>query len=82
MLYDYTATTTDSIDQIATDAIATAEALVAEAIASTPPTWAGTIGPLEQAGTVMGDAYGRSPFTTRFDTHLAYKRMLTPTSRG
>ena len=23
--------------------------------------------------------FGRSPFTTRFDTHLAYKRMLTPT---
>src|SRR5690606_28265950 len=22
--------------------------------------------------------YGRSPFTTRFDTHVAYKRMLTP----
>lgn len=65
MLYDYTSTTADGIDQIADAAISNAETLVDQAIASTPRTWAETIGPLEQAGTIIGDAYGRSPFMAR-----------------
>ncbi len=65
MLYDYTSTTADVITKIAEDAIAKAEALVATAIASSPRTWADTIEPLEQAGTIMGEAYGRSPFMAR-----------------
>ncbi|MDX2343532.1 MAG: M3 family metallopeptidase [Acidimicrobiia bacterium] len=65
MLYDYTATTADGIDEIANSAVAQAEALVAKAIASSPPSWANTIAPLEEAGTLIGDAYGRSPFMAR-----------------
>lgn len=66
MLYDYTATTADGIAAIAESAIADADKLVATAIAAPAPrTWRDTIAPLEAAGTIMGDAYGRSPFMAR-----------------
>jgi thimet oligopeptidase len=66
MLYDYATTTADGIDAIAETAIADANQLVASAIAApSPRTWANTIDPLERAGTIMGDAYGRSPFMAR-----------------
>jgi Zn-dependent oligopeptidase len=66
MLHDYTAATADGIDEIAESAIANADQLVAAAIAApSPRTWANTIAPLEQAGTIMGDAYGQSPFMAR-----------------
>jgi Zn-dependent oligopeptidase len=65
MLYDYTSMTADRIAEIANDAIAQADTLVAAAVASFPRTWADTIAPLEEAGTIMGDAYGQSPFMAR-----------------
>ena len=65
MLYDYTATTVDPIEKIGDDAISAANALVARAVASAPRTWDATITPLEDAGTLMGAAYGQSPFMAR-----------------
>lgn len=66
MLYDYTATTAARIEAIAEAAIAEADELVASAIAAdSPRTWATTVAPLEAAGTIMGDAYGQSPFMAR-----------------
>jgi thimet oligopeptidase len=65
MLYDYTATTAELVEQIGKDAISRAEALVTAAIASSPRTWESTITPLEEAGTILGEAYGQSPFMAR-----------------
>lgn len=65
MLYDYTATTADLVVRIGEDAIARAEALVESAVASSPRTWENTIEPLEEVGTILGEAYGRSPFMAR-----------------
>ncbi|MCP4965434.1 MAG: Zn-dependent oligopeptidase [bacterium] len=65
MLYDYTSITADRVTEIADDAIASADSLVADAVTSEPRSWATTIAPLEQAGTIMGDAYGQSPFMAR-----------------
>lgn len=77
MLYDYTATTAPGIDKIANDAISQAEALVAQAIASSPRTWADTIAPLEDAGTILSDAYGRAPFMARVHTEKAVRDRAT-----
>jgi thimet oligopeptidase len=66
MLYDYTSTTPGGIDAIANKAIAAADEFVADTVAAPDPrTWASTIAPLERAGTIMGDAYGQSPFMGR-----------------
>jgi thimet oligopeptidase len=66
MLYDYTSVTPDGVVAIADEAIERAEALVTEAITvELPRTWDNTITPLERAGAVIGDAYGRSPFMAR-----------------
>jgi Zn-dependent oligopeptidase len=66
MLYDYTSTTPESIDAIADEAVRRADELVSRVVAATEPrTWNNTIAPLETAFTIMGDAYGRSPFMAR-----------------
>ena len=65
MLYDYTTITADLVDQIGNDAIAAADKLVTDSVGSSPRSWAQTIVPLEAAGTVLGEAYGRSPFMAR-----------------
>ncbi len=65
MLYDYTSTTPEGVETIADEAMAQADQLVAKAIAAAPRTWDNTIAPLEEASTVMGDAYGQSPFMAR-----------------
>jgi thimet oligopeptidase len=65
MLYDYTATTAERVASIADEAIAAADALVAQAVSARPRSWANTIAPLERAGTLMGDASGRSSFMGR-----------------
>jgi thimet oligopeptidase len=66
MLYDYTSTTPEGVDAIADDAIRRADELVDQAVAITGPrTWQNTIAPLEAAFTIMGDAYGQSPFMAR-----------------
>jgi thimet oligopeptidase len=66
MLYDYTSTTPEGVDATADTAIAQADELVAQVVAVTAPrTWANTIAPLEVAFTIMGDAYGQSPFMAR-----------------
>lgn len=70
MLYDYTPTNPELVRTIAEQAIARADALVGEAVAApSPRTWDNTIEPLEQAGTVIADAYGRSPFMARVHPH-------------
>ncbi|MDJ0924057.1 MAG: M3 family metallopeptidase [Acidimicrobiia bacterium] len=66
MLHDYTSTTADGIEVIAESAIAQADELVAAVVAAPAPrTWANTMAPLEEAGTIVGDAYGQSPFMAR-----------------
>ncbi|MEA2001183.1 MAG: M3 family metallopeptidase, partial [Actinomycetota bacterium] len=66
MLYDYTSTTAVGIEEIAEQAIAQADELVAQAVSvKTQRTWDNTIAPLEQAGTIMADTYGQSPFMGR-----------------
>ena len=65
MLYDYTATTTELVAQLGTDAIAAADTLVASAINNLPRTWENTVAPLEEAMAVIGTAYGQSPFMAR-----------------
>ncbi|MGA9594791.1 MAG: M3 family metallopeptidase [Acidimicrobiia bacterium] len=77
MLYDYTATSPELVETIGEDAINRAEALVTTAIASTPRTWDNTIVPLEEAGTILGDAYGRSPFMARVHPDRAIRDKAT-----
>ena len=77
MLYDYTSMTADRVAEIANAAIEEADTLVAAAVASSPRTWADTIAPLEEAGTIMGDAYGRSPFMARVHPDKAVRDRAT-----
>ena len=65
MLYDYTTISADLVATIADEAIKTADSLVSTAVASSPRTWTDTIAPLEEAGALVGVAYGRSAFMAR-----------------
>jgi thimet oligopeptidase len=77
MLYDYTSTTVELVERIGADAIAAADALVDEAVASSPRSWDATIAPLEAASTLMGTAYGRSPFMARVHPDKAIRDKAT-----
>ena len=77
MLYDYTATTPKRVEEVGEDAIARAEALVSSAVATTPRTWENTIAPLEEVGTILGEAYGRSPFMARVHPDRAVRDKAT-----
>ncbi len=65
MLYDYTSTTPDLVEKIGADAINRSETLIESVVAASPRTWLNTIEPLEDIGTILGEAYGRSPFMAR-----------------
>jgi thimet oligopeptidase len=66
MLHDYTNTTAEDVDRITAEAITEADALVDRAVhAAAPRTWGNTIEPLEDAATLVADAYGRGPFMAR-----------------
>lgn len=63
MLYDYTTVTADSVRDETDAALATADALVTEAVASAgSPSLASTLLPLELAGAELVRAYGRGAF--------------------
>jgi thimet oligopeptidase len=62
---DYSSVTAPDVTSITAEAMAAADALVAEAIADGGRTFAGTMQPLEEAATVMADAYGRGVFLGR-----------------
>ncbi|MCP3995992.1 MAG: Zn-dependent oligopeptidase [bacterium] len=79
MLYDYSPTTADLVAAIGEEAIAEADELVSAAIASSPRTWSNTIAPLERAGTVLGVAYGRSPFMARVHAEREVRDQATET---
>jgi len=61
MLYDYTTATAESVRSETDAAIAEADALVADAVAA-PPSFTGTLQPLELAGAELVRAYGRGAF--------------------
>jgi thimet oligopeptidase len=61
MLYDYTTVTADAVRHETDAAMAGADVLVAEAVAA-PPSFAGTLQPLELAGAELVRAYGRGAF--------------------
>ncbi|MDJ0952517.1 MAG: M3 family metallopeptidase [Acidimicrobiia bacterium] len=77
MLYDYTSTSADLVDEIGNDAIAKADDLVSRSVASSPRSWADTIAPLEAASVVLGEAYGRSPFMARVHPDKAVRDKAT-----
>jgi thimet oligopeptidase len=61
MLHDYTAVTAESVHQVTAAALARADDLVANAVAA-PPSFEGTMLPLELAGAELVAAYGRGAF--------------------
>lgn len=65
MLYDYTSTTTALVERIGEETIHAAEDLVTSAVSASPRSWENTIAPLEEVGTLLGEAYGKSPFMAR-----------------
>ncbi len=74
MLTDYTAVTPEAVTDAADTAIAAAEALVDETVASTDaPSFARTLGPLELAGAEIGSGYGRSAFMARVHPDAAVR---------
>jgi thimet oligopeptidase len=63
MPYDYTTATADAVRILTDKALAAADELVAGAVASADtPTFDGTLRPLDAAGAVIADAYGRGAF--------------------
>jgi len=65
---DYTGTTADGVHSLTSEAIAVADELVNAAIADSDRTFVGTMQPLEEAATLMADAYGRGAFLARVHT--------------
>ena len=61
MLHDYTAVTSESVHQVTAAALARADDLVANAVAA-PPSFEGTMLPLELAAAELVAAYGRGAF--------------------
>src|SRR5687768_12443841 len=72
MLYDYTTTTVESVTKETDTAIATADALVADAVAA-PPSFDATLRPLELAGAELVRAYGRGAFMGQVHTDPAVR---------
>jgi thimet oligopeptidase len=72
MSYDYATVTVDSVRHETDAAIATADALVAEAV-SAPPSLATTLQPLELAGAELVRAYGRAGFMGQVHTDAAVR---------
>src|SRR5688500_4307807 len=72
MLYDYTTTTAESVTNETDTAIATADGLVAEAVAA-PPSFDATLRPLELAGAELVRAYGRGAFMGQVHTDPAVR---------
>jgi thimet oligopeptidase len=72
MLYDYTNTSVASVTEETDAAIARADALVAEAV-SGPPSFEGTLLPLELAGAELVRAYGRGAFLGQVHTDSAVR---------
>ena len=72
MLYDYTNTSVASVTEETDAAIARADALVAEAV-SAPPSFEGTLLPLELAGAELVRAYGRGAFMGQVHTDSAVR---------
>ena len=72
MLYDYTTTTAESVTTETDAAIATADGLVAEAVAA-PPSFDATLRPLELAGAELVRAYGRGAFMGQVHTDPAVR---------
>ena len=62
VLHDYTAVTAESVTSATDEAIARAEALVAEAVAADPPAFETVLEPLEQAQAAVAEGYGRGAF--------------------
>jgi Zn-dependent oligopeptidase len=65
MLHDYRATTAESVTKLTTEALERAAEQVAAAVADPGRTFAGTMLPLEEAATIVADAYGRGAFMAR-----------------
>ena len=72
MLYDYTTVTADSVHDETDAAVAAADALVTQAVAA-PPSFAGTLHPLELAGAELVRAYGRGAFMGQVHTDAAVR---------
>ncbi|MBU1494290.1 MAG: Zn-dependent oligopeptidase [Actinobacteria bacterium] len=66
MLYDYSTTTAASVRAVVDEAIASADATIAEIVApNAPRSWAATMAPLDLINASMTEAYGRGPFMAR-----------------
>ena len=62
-MHDYSAVTAETITTACDAAIAAADALIEQAVASADdPTFASTLGAMERAGAAIADGYGRSAF--------------------
>ena len=72
MLSDYTEVTTESVKNETDAALATADELVAGAVAA-PPSFDGTMLPLELAAAELVRAYGRTGFMGQVDTDEAVR---------
>ena len=72
MLHDYTAITVESVQRETDAALATAEDLVAKAVAA-PPSFEGTMLPLELAGAELVRAYGQTGFIGQVHTDEAVR---------
>jgi Zn-dependent oligopeptidase len=74
MLYDYTHVTVESVQTEVAAALASAEELIARAVASTPaPTFDATMVPLELAVAAVAEGYGRSAFLTNVHVDSAVR---------
>ena len=74
MLYDYARVTAASVTEETDAALAEADALIAEAVASAEsPSFAATLRPLDLAQGRAADAYGRGPFLGQVSTDPAVR---------
>ncbi len=64
-LYDYRTITAATVAALADRAIGAADEQVAAAVRARPATFATTMGPLEEAGRIVADAYGEGAFLAR-----------------
>ena len=78
MLHDFTTTTPESVAAITDGAITAADLLIgAAAAAGQARTYANTLARLEDAGTVISDAYGQGPFMARVHPDPAVRAVAT-----
>jgi len=73
MLHDFTAVTADGVTALTEAALRSADAVVATAVRTRPPTYASTLAALDAAAAIVGDASGQGAFMARVHPDAAVR---------